>query len=216
MDPFAPLNPNLDRVYNMLAELTPLVDQVIPYLKWAQIPPAVLNIKRRLEDMHEKVMTKRVRLDKEDPLSSDDEETDRTLDLFFSGPSGLCSLDDESTDDLEESYEEAKRVKLVSQVRRMPYLRTMLEFTIKWRHVSDAATREYQGLLRIIAGYAPFDLHDPDQLKTLVSLSRLNFFFWQTMELAPAQRLIPRDRHHNSPRLLLLRRVGHHQQTRRH
>jgi hypothetical protein len=67
--PLSPLQKEHDqasRVYQLLSELSPLVDAVLPIINGLDAPPIANNIKRRIEDINDKINAKRACLGEEE------------------------------------------------------------------------------------------------------------------------------------------------------
>jgi hypothetical protein len=81
-----------ERVYQMLVELAPLIDNVLPLMESPNVYPVVLRIKRCMGELNRKILPKRPRLSKSNALTSannddeEEEEEQETADQLFNDP----------------------------------------------------------------------------------------------------------------------------------
>jgi hypothetical protein len=158
-----PIQGRANQVYDMLLEITPLVDEIVPLLQLADVPVIATKIKRCMEDIHDKLSPKRVRtsdVNRRRSNRTDDEQTE------LSEPEDNGEEDDPNEpDDLSKTKHVSNRilkncVKLVGHVHKLPASRTPLDFIFNWVGEANVTTREYNGLKRIVAGYVPVDFDD--------------------------------------------------------
>ena len=71
---------SVERVYQLLLELSPLVDIALPIMQEDQVSPTIKKIKRRMNELNERIGNKRTRIeDHGDQNERDEKEVERLL-----------------------------------------------------------------------------------------------------------------------------------------
>jgi hypothetical protein len=178
----------IDRIYELLSQLSPLVDESLSTLHGDDAPPVTNQIKRCLNDLHDKVNNKRLRVDELDTQQQDEEDEEDELEVIRqivadsprprpSARPACRPVNDQPVVNLDVSgltthtpivsshtpvqqlaHEMAN--KILPRYDTEPAARTSIDFLFRWRGEPDPDKRELDGFTRIMAGYIPVDLED--------------------------------------------------------
>ena len=178
----------ISNLYAMLLDLAPYVDRALPFIHRANAPPIAAKIKRCLSDLNNKVAPKRPRISEgsgavsgtndeqgqelkegggtdEEPEQAGLAQRKRGVSVLPLKP--ICLLIPLQKAALT-ILQTKKSNQIIAQSTKRREARTPIQFVFEWQGENNGTRREFEGLMRIVAGYVPIDLLDAAESGKLV------------------------------------------------